>query len=117
LALPCSGSANIIHSIRDIHDIDNHFDMEFKIIILLSLIGVLSAFSASALALINKWGIRDWYDLNRYVWMPEFCTFCFAFWFSGALLALIFYSEFPFDWLFVFSPFGAAPIARYIHEH
>jgi hypothetical protein len=30
--------------------------------------------------LANKWGVVNWYQLNRRRWMPDRCNFCFFFW-------------------------------------
>lgn len=90
--------------------------MEFQVVILFALIGILGAISSCVLTLAYKWRFVEWYSINRYVWMPSFCNFCFAFWISVILLGLLFNAQFPFEYIFLLAPFGAAPIARLIHE-
>jgi hypothetical protein len=39
-----------------------------------------SAFITSLYYVAMKYGIIDWYELNRLDWMPEKCEFCLFFW-------------------------------------
>ncbi len=89
--------------------------MEFKMINLIVLIGVLGTFSASACVIAKKWKLLDWYELNRKSWMGDVCIFCICFWLSCLQLGILFFFGYPFDWLYLFAPFASAVLGRMIY--
>jgi hypothetical protein len=38
--------------------------------------------SGGLVAILNKIGVLDWYEIHKKKYMPERCDFCLGFWFS-----------------------------------
>lgn len=91
--------------------------MEIQIIVLFALIISIGLLSAGLIMTAIKFGIIDWYELNRKTWMPEFCVFCLGFWLSVGMIALLFISGFPMEWIYFFTPFASAALSRIALEN
>lgn len=88
--------------------------MEFNVIILIHLIALFGTLGAGIYLLAEKWGVIEFYTVNRKKWMPPFCgSFCYSFWFVHCPgLALLIFVGFPFDWLYLFAPLCASVLTR-----
>ena len=77
---------------------------------ILEIILMVAALSATVLICFKKWGWLEYYELYRYSWMPEKCEFCFGFWLAMLMcLALLLFSWNP---LYLLIPFCSASITR-----
>ncbi len=87
--------------------------MEFKLFVVGFLIFILGSTGAGVFILAVKWGVIEWYQVNRRKWMPAFCgVFCYSFWFVICPLFSALMLYIPFDYVYLLSLLPAAALAR-----
>ena len=76
---------------------------------------VLSAATACAYIVLEKWGAIDWLQVHAPAFIPSECVFCLMFWFS--FITTIPVMIFTPDISYLVAPFCAAPISKAIYEN